>query len=81
MSYYWFNREEVLQNAKKKYSKEKAAGYYLQNKEAIKEKARNLYKNKSEEQNNNIKKYQKKDISRIGSILNQETKKNKALKK
>ena len=32
MSYYWFNREEVLQKAEKKYSKEKAAEYYLQNK-------------------------------------------------
>ena len=25
MSYYWFNRQEILQKAKKKYSKEKAA--------------------------------------------------------
>ena len=60
MSYYWFNREEVLQKAKKKYSKEKAAEYYLQNKEAIKEKARDRYKNKSEEEKNKIKEYQKK---------------------
>ena len=31
MSYYLFNREEILQKAKKKtYSKEKAAEYYLQ---------------------------------------------------
>ena len=60
MSYYWFNREEVLQKAKKNYSKEKAAEYYLQNKEAIKEKARDRYKNKSEEEKNKIKEYQKK---------------------
>ena len=36
MSYYWFNRQEILQNAKERYSKEKAAEYYLQNKKAIK---------------------------------------------
>ena len=45
MSYYWFNRQEILQKAKEKYSKEKAAEYYLQNKEAIKEKSKNPYKN------------------------------------
>ena len=34
MSYYWFNRQEILQKAKERYSKEKAAEYYAQNKEA-----------------------------------------------
>ena len=33
MNYYWFNRQEMLQKAKKNYSKEKAAKYYKQNKE------------------------------------------------
>ena len=33
MSYYWFNRQEILQKAKEKYSKEKADEDYLQNKE------------------------------------------------
>ena len=28
MNYYWFNRQEILQKAKEKYSKEKAADYY-----------------------------------------------------
>ena len=37
MSYYWFNRKEILQKAKERYSKEEAAEYYSQNKEAIKE--------------------------------------------
>ena len=37
MSYYLFNRQEILEKAKKRYSKEKAAEYYLQNREAIKE--------------------------------------------
>ena len=40
MSYYWFNRQEILQKAKERYSKEKAAEYYLQNKEAIKKSQR-----------------------------------------
>ena len=31
----------MLQKAKKRYSKEKAAEYYLQNKKAIKEKSKN----------------------------------------
>ena len=49
MNYYWFNRQEILQKAKEKYSKEKAADYYAQNKEAIKEKSRRHYKNLSKE--------------------------------
>ena len=28
MNYYWFNRQEILQKAKEKYSKEKTAEYY-----------------------------------------------------
>ena len=43
--YYWFNRIEILQKAKERYSKEKAAEYYLQNKEEIKGKSREQYKN------------------------------------
>ena len=54
MSYCWFNIQEILQKAKERYSKEKAAEYYKQNKEVIKEKSRNRYKNLS------IKEYQKK---------------------
>ena len=40
MSYYQFNRQEVLQKGKERYSKEKAADYYLKIKEAIKEKSK-----------------------------------------
>ena len=36
MNYYWFDRQEILQKAKEKHFKEKAAEYYAQNKEAIK---------------------------------------------
>ena len=57
MSCYWFNRQEILQKAKERYSKEKAAKYYMQNKEVIKEKSRNRYKDLSEEEKNKIKEY------------------------
>ena len=50
MSSYWFNRQEILQKAKEKYCKEKAAEYYLKNKEAIKKKSRDRYKNLSQEE-------------------------------
>ena len=45
MNYYWFSRKEILQKAKEKYSKEKAAEYCAQNKDAIEEKSKELYKN------------------------------------
>ena len=32
MSYYQFNRKEVLQTAKERYSRKKVAEYYLKNK-------------------------------------------------
>ena len=48
MTYYWFDREELLKKAKTKYhnrgGKEKAAKYYEDNKKAIKEKARKIIK-------------------------------------
>ena len=43
--YYWYNRQEILQKAKERCSKENAAEQYLQNKEEIKEKSRERYKN------------------------------------
>ena len=52
MNYYWFNRQEILQKAK-----EKAAEYYKQNKEAIKENSRERYENMSQEEKDK-KKYQ-----------------------
>ena len=39
MSYYRFNRQEILEKAKKRYSKQNAAEYYLRNKEVIKNKS------------------------------------------
>ena len=53
MSYYWFNRQELLKKAKEKYGhqggKEKEAKYYRDNKDILKEKAKNRYKTLTEE--------------------------------
>ena len=65
MSYYQINRQQILQKAKEKYSKEKAAKCYLQNKETIKEKARDHYRNLSEEEKSKIKEYQKKNYQEL----------------
>ena len=54
MSYYWFNKQELLQKAKEKYDnhgvKEKSAKYYQANEDVLKEKARNKYRNLTEEE-------------------------------
>ena len=68
MSYYLFNRKEILEKAKRRYSKEKAAECYLQNKEVTKEKARNCYKNLSEEDKKQNQRVSKKKVSGIYSI-------------
>ena len=65
MSYYWFNRKEMLQKAKGKYPKEKAAEYYLENKEAIKKKSRDRYKNLSKEEKDKIKENQRKKYQQL----------------
>ena len=59
MNYYWFNRQEILQKGKEKYSIVKAAEYYTQNKEAIKEKSRECYGSLSQEKKNKIKEKKK----------------------
>ena len=60
MSYYWFNSKEILQKTKERYSKEKSAEYYAQNKESIKEKSGERYKNLSQEEKDKIKEYLRK---------------------
>ena len=65
MSYYWFNRQEIFQKAKEKYSKEKAAEYQAQNKETIREKSREHYKNLSQEEKDKIKEYQRKKYQEL----------------
>ena len=60
MNYYQFNRQEILQKTKEKYSTEKAAEYYAI--KAIKEKSRKGYKNLSQEEKDKVKEYQRKNI-------------------
>ena len=68
MSYYWFNRQALLQKAKGRYhnccGKEKAAEYYaeyyLENKEVVQEKATNDYRDLSEEEKETKKEYGRK---------------------
>ena len=59
MSYCQLNRHEILQKVIERYSKEKAAEYYLQNKEVIKEKSKNQHKNLSKDEKDKIKEYQR----------------------
>ena len=57
MIHYQFTRPKILQKAKERTSKEKAAEYYLQNKEAIKEKSKGRCKDLSQEEKDKIKQY------------------------
>ena len=58
MNYYWSNRQKILQKkTKEKYSKEKLLNIIKKNKEAIKEKSREHYKNLSREEKDKIKEY------------------------
>ena len=54
-----------MQKAKERYSKEKAAAYYLKTKEAIKEKLRERYKNLPQEEKDKIKEYQRKKYQEL----------------
>ena len=54
-----------MQKAKERYSKEKAAEHYAQNKEAMKEKSKKWYKNLSQEENNKITEYQRKRYQQL----------------
>ena len=65
MGYYWPILGYLLQKPKEKYSKEKAAAYYAQNKEAIKEKSRERYKNLPQEEKDKIKEYQRKRYQKL----------------
>ena len=65
MSYYWFNKQETMQKANKKYSKGKAAEYYLKNREVINKKSRERYKNLSQEEKDKIKQYHRKRYQKL----------------
>ena len=56
-----------MQKAKERYSKERAAEYYFQNKDAIKEKTKISYKIFSEEEKDRIR-VSKEMVSSIGSV-------------
>ena len=63
MSYYWFNRKEILRISKEIYSKEKAAAYYSQNKEAIKKSQKIDTKTCQKKKKTRLKNNKEKDIS------------------
>ena len=69
MSCYWFDRQELLQKAKKKDNsgKEKAAEYYQANKDVIKEKVNGKYKNLSEEEKEAKRQYSKNRYNKMKS--------------
>ena len=62
MSYYQFNRQEILQKAKERYSKEKAAEYYMQNKEVIKEGQKIVIKTCQKKKKTKLKSIKRRDI-------------------
>ena len=62
MNYCWFNRQEILQKAKENYSKEKAAEYYKQNKEAIKKSQESVIKTCHKKKKTRLKSIKKENI-------------------
>ena len=71
MTYYQFNWQDILQKGRDRYSKEEAAKHYLWNKEAIKEKSKNWYKNLSKEKKDKIKEYQRKRYQQLIQYKNE----------
>ena len=62
------NRQEILQKAKVRYSKKKAAEYYLQNKEAIKEKEEIVIETYQSKKRTKLKSIKKSGIKNCFSI-------------
>ena len=81
MSHYQCNRQEILQKAKYRHSKDYylkqlllliiAADYYLKNKEAIKENSKSWYKNLSKDEKYKIKKYQRNRLQQLIQYKNE----------
>ena len=69
MKYSWFNREELLKKTNEKYhnkgGKQKAGEYCKRNKEAIKENARNKYKNLTKEEKELKRQYSKNRYNKL----------------
>ena len=73
MSYYWFNRQKLLKKAKEKYDNggiEKAAKYYRDNKDVIKQKSNDKYKNLSEEEKEEKRQHSKNRYNKMKEKLN-----------
>ena len=68
MSYYQFNRQEILQKAKERYSKEKAAKYCLQNKEAIKKRQQIVIETCQKKKRTKLKSIKKRSIKNCFDI-------------
>ena len=62
MNYCWFNRQEILQKANQKFSKEKAAEYYKRNKEAIKKSQESIIKTCHKKKKTKLKSIKTKNI-------------------
>ena len=62
MNYCWFNRQEILQKANQKFSKEKAAEYYKRNKEAIKKSQESVIKTCHKKKKTKLKSIKKRNI-------------------
>ena len=68
MSYYWFNRQEILQKAKERCSKEKSPEYYVQNKETIKESQESVIKTCRKKKKARLKSTKEKNIKNWFSV-------------
>ena len=68
MSYYWFNRQEILQKAEEKYSKEKTAEYYAQNKVLWKKIQESVIKSSHKKKKSRLKSVKEKGIINWFSI-------------
>ena len=62
MSYYWFNRQEILQKTKEKYSNEKAAKYFAQKKDVIKKSQDSVIKTCHKKKKTRLKSTKEKNI-------------------
>ena len=65
---YWFNRQEIQQKAKERYSKEKAAEYHLRNKEAIKKNQESVIKACHKKEKTRLRSIKEESIKNLFSI-------------
>ena len=68
MSYYWFNRQEILQKAKERYCNEKAEQYYAKNEEATKKSQESAIKTCCKKKNTRLRSTKEKSIKNWLSI-------------